>query len=426
MKPYVSLSREELQNELSAVQAEYEAIKARNLELDMSRGKPGAAQLDMVSDILNVLTKPEQCIIEGIDARNYGGLSGLPIAKKYFGEILGCDPECVYVAGNSSLSLMYGIVSTGMAHGLYESEKPWREQDGKVKFLCPVPGYDRHFNILEALGVEAVTVPMTPTGPDMDLVEELIKDESVRGMWCVPKFSNPDGIIYSSETVHRIANMKPAAKDFVLMWDNAYCVHEFDSDFVPFEDILSLCREAGRPNMVFEFASTSKVTFPGAGVAVMASSEENLHYMLKFIGTETISYNKINQLRHVLYLKDKAHTLELMKRHAEILRPKFFMVLDVLEREIAPRGLAEWQRPVGGYFVSVNAMEGTAKRTLQLCKEAGVVMTPAGATFPHGNDPKDSNIRVAPTLPPVSELEAAMGVFCVCLRIAALEKLLNK
>ena len=424
MKPYVSLNREELQNELAAVQAKFEKIKAKKLNLDMSRGKPSAAQLDMVSDILNVLTKPEQCIVEGIDARNYGGLTGLPVAKKYFGEILDCDPECVYVAGNSSLSMMYSIVSTGMAHGLYESEKPWRELNGKPKFICPVPGYDRHFRILEALGVEAVTVPMTPTGPDMDMVEELIKDEMVRGIWCVPKFSNPDGIIYSSETVHRLANMKPAAKDFVLMWDNAYCVHEFDTDFVPLEDIMSLCREAGRPNMVFQFASTSKITFPGAGVAVMVASEDNLQYLLQFIGTETISYNKINQLRHVLYLKNKEHTLEVMKKHARIMRPKFHMVLDTLDREIAPRGLAEWQRPKGGYFISVNTMEGTAKRTLQLCQEAGVVMTPAGATFPYGKDPRDSNIRVAPSLPPVSELEAAMEVFCICLRIAALEKLL--
>ncbi len=424
MNPYVSLSRKELQDELSTVQAKFEAIKAKKLNLDMSRGKPSAAQLDMVSDILNVLTKPEQCIVEGVDARNYGGLRGLPVAQKYFGEVLGCAPECVYVAGNSSLSMMYSIVATGMAHGLFESEKPWRQLRQKPKFICPVPGYDRHFNILAALDVEAITVPMTPNGPDMDRVEELIQDEYVRGMWCVPKFSNPDGIVYSEETVRRLANMKPAAKDFVLMWDNAYCVHEFEGDFVPFEDILTLCREAGRPNMVFEFASTSKITFPGAGVAVMAASEDNLQYLMKFIGTETISYNKINQLRHVLYLKDKAHTLELMKRHAEIMRPKFHLVLDILEQEIAPRGLAEWQKPKGGYFVSVNAMEGTAKRTLQLCAEAGVVMTPAGATFPYGNDPKDSNIRVAPSLPPLSELEAAMEVFCICLRIAALEKLL--
>ncbi len=425
MKPYESLSREEQQQELAVVRAKFEELKSRSLELDMSRGKPCIDQLDMVSDLLTVLQSPADCIVDGIDARNYGGLRGLPIAKKYFSEILGCDPECVYVAGNSSLAMMYGVVETAMSAGLLESEKPWHELES-VKFICPVPGYDRHFRIAERIGIEMVTVPMTPTGPDMDMVEELIKDESVRGMWCVPKFSNPDGIIYSKETVHRLANMKPAAKDFLLMWDNAYCIHEIEGDFVPFEDIISLCREAGRPNMVFEFASTSKVTFPGAGVAVMIASEENLAYLMQFIGTELISYNKINQLRHVLYLKDKEHTLELMKRHAEILRPKFNMVLDILEQEIAPRGLAKWQRPKGGYFISVDAMEGTAKRALQLCKEAGVVMTPAGATFPYGKDPKDSNIRVAPTLPPVSELKAAMEVFCISLRIAALEKLLNQ
>lgn len=425
MKPYASLSREELQQELSAVQAQFEALKSRNLNLDMSRGKPSVEQLDMASDILNVLTCAEDCIVDGIDARNYGGLRGLPAAKQYFGEILGCDPENVFVAGNSSLEMMYGVISTACTNGLYESETPWSKLES-VKFLCPSPGYDRHFRILEALGVDMVPVPMTQTGPDMDLVEELVKDETVHGMWCVPKFSNPDGIVYSKETVHRLANLKPAAKDFVLMWDNAYCVHEIEGDFVPFEDILALCREAGSPNMVFEFASTSKITFPGAGVAVMVSSEDNLAYLMRFIGTETISYDKINQLRHVRYLKNKAHTIEFMKRHAEILRPKFHAVLDMLEQEIAPRGLAEWQKPKGGYFVSVNTMPGTAKRTLQLCQEAGVMMTPAGSTFPYGRDPKDSNIRVAPTLPPIAELEVAMEVFCVCLRIAALECLLSK
>ena len=265
---------------------------------------------------------------------------------------------------------------------------------------------------------------MTPSGPDMDQVEDLVKDPAVKGIWCVPKYSNPDGIIYSDETIRRFAQLKPAAEDFVIMWDNAYCVHEFDGDFVPFPDILSLCREAGRPDMVFEFASTSKITFPGGGISVMASSEANLKYMQKLFGVQTIGYDKVNQLRHVLFLKDKANTLALMKKHAAIMKPKYRMVLDMLEREIAPLGIAEWQKPKGGYFISVNTMDGIAKRTLELCRAAGVVMTPAGATFPYGLDPRDRNIRVAPSLPPVEELRQAMEIFCVSMRLAALEKLL--
>ena len=268
-----------------------------------------------------------------------------------------------------------------------------------------------------------VIVPMTENGPDMDVVEEPVKDPEVKEMWCVPKYSNPDGIVYSKETVHRIAALKPAAPDFLLMWDNAYCVHEFDGDFLPFEDIISLCREAGNPDMVFEFASTSKITFPGAGVSVMAASVDNQKYMQKLIGVQTISYDKLNQLRHVLYLKDKEHTLALMKKHAEILAPKFRCVLEHLDKDIAPLGIASWQRPKGGYFVSVNTNSGLAKRTLELCSEVGVVMTGAGATFPYGKDPNDSNIRIAPSLPPIAELEDAMEVFCTCLRLAALEKL---
>ena len=267
-----------------------------------------------------------------------------------------------------------------------------------------------------------INIPMTPTGPDMDLVEELVKDPAVKGMWCVPKYSNPDGIVYSDETVDRIANLKPAAADFLLMWDNAYCIHEFDGEFVPFRDILTLCREAGNPDMVFEYASTSKITLPGAGVSVMAASVDNQKYMESLLTIQTISYDKVNQLRHVLYLKDKAHTLELMKKHAKIMLPKFQCVLRWLDTEIEPLGIASWQRPKGGYFVSVNTTPGLAKRTLALCKEAGVVMTGAGATFPYGKDPQDSNIRIAPSLPPVEELEIAMDVFCTCLKLAALEQ----
>ena len=422
---YRSMSRSEQMEELHKQQANLEALKAKGLKLDMSRGKPGKAQLDLVSDILTVLTDPADCIVDGTDVRNYGILAGLPAAKALFADVLGCKPEECFIGGTASLTLMYDTIAKAYTHGLLHSEKPWCKLD-KVKFLCPAPGYDRHFKITESFGFELITVEMTPDGPDMDQVEELVKDPEVKGIWCVPKYSNPDGIIYSEETIRRFAHLKPAAPDFVLMWDNAYCVHEFDGDYVPFPDIISLCREAGNPDMVFEYASTSKITFPGAGISVMAASEANQKYMQKLLGVQMISYDKVNQLRHVKYLKNKEGTIAVMKKHAGVLGPKFKMVLDTLEREIAPLGIAEWQKPKGGYFVSVNTMDGIAKRTLALCKEAGVVMTSAGATFPYGKDPRDRNIRVAPSLPPVSELEQAMEVFCVSMKIAALEKLLTE
>ena len=420
---YRNMNRTEQQEELQKQQAALDTLKSKGLKLDMSRGKPGKAQLDLVSDILTVLTDPADCVVGGNDVRNYGMLSGLPEAKILFSELLGCKPEECFIGGSASLTLMYDTIAKAYTHGLLHSEKPWCKLD-RVKFLCPAPGYDRHFKITESFGFELITVNMTPTGPDMDQVEELVKDPEVKGIWCVPKYSNPDGIIYSEDTIRRFAGLKPAAPDFLLMWDNAYCVHEFDGDYVPFPDIIALCREAGNPDMVFEYASTSKITFPGAGISVMAASEANQKYMQKLLGIQMISYDKVNQLRHVKYLKNKEGTLALMKKHAGILGPKFRMVLDTLEREIAPLGIAEWQKPKGGYFVSVNTMDGIARRTLALCKEAGVVMTSAGATFPYGNDPRDRNIRVAPSLPPVSELEQAMEVFCVSLKIAALEKLL--
>ena len=419
---YRDWTKEELVAEKTAVAAHFDALKAQALKLNMARGKPGKEQLDLVSDILTVLKTPEDCISDGIDARNYGELTGLPSAKALWADILGCKPEECFIGGNASLTLMYDTISKAYTHGLLHSEKPWCRLD-TVKWLCPSPGYDRHFKVTESFGFELITVPMTPTGPDMDLVEELVKDPAVKGMWCVPKYSNPDGIIYSDETIDRIAHLKPAAPDFTLMWDNAYCIHEFEGEFVPFRDILTLCREAGNPDMVFEFASTSKVTLPGAGVSVMAASVDNQKYMEKLISIQTISYDKLNALRHVRYLKDKAHTLELMKKHARILAPKFHCVLDSLDREIAPLGIAQWERPKGGYFISVNTAPGLARRTLALCKEAGVVMTGAGATFPYGVDPQDSNIRIAPSLPPVHELEQAMDVFCTSLKLAALEQL---
>ena len=418
---YQNLTAAEWKTEYGKVLTEFEGWKARGLTLNMARGKPGKAQLDLVSDIMTVLTDPDDCMDEGVNARNYGELSGIPGAKKLFAEILGCKPTQVFAAGNSSLQLMYDTVSKAYTHGLLHSESPWCRQEG-LKWLCPAPGYDRHFKVTESFGFELVTVPMTENGPDMDVVEQLIRDPKVKGMWNVPKYSNPDGIIYSDETIERIAAMKPAAPDFLLMWDNAYCIHEFDGEFVPFPDILSLCEKYGNADMVFEYASTSKITLPGSGVACFACSEANMAYLTKLLGVQIISFDKMNQLRHVKYLRDKAHTLALMKKHAAILKPKFDMVTDTLAREIAPLGIAAWHTPKGGYFVSVNTAPGLAKRTLALCKEAGVVMTDAGATFPYGRDPQDSNIRIAPSLPPVEELEQAMAVFCCCLKLAALEQ----
>ena len=418
---YTKLTAAEWQAEYDKTLAEYENWKAKGLKLNMARGRPSNDQVAAVSDIITVLDGTENYMDDTVDAKQYGNLSGLPSAKKLYAEILGCKPEQVFMGGNSSLQLMYDTIAKAMTNGLLHSEKPWSQQ-GKLKWLCPTPGYDRHFQVTESFGFELVTVPMTENGPDMDLVEQLIKDPAVKGMWNVPKYSNPDGIVYSAETIERLAKMKPAAPDFLMMWDNAYCIHEFDGEYVPFPDILSLCEKYGNADMVFEYASTAKITIPGAGISCFACSEANMAYMQKLIGFQIISYDKINQFRHVKYLQSKAHALEIMQRHAKLLKPKFDTVVSTLEREAAPRGLAKWHTPKGGYFVSCNVMPGCAKRTLALCKEAGVVMTKAGATFPYGIDPQDSNVRIAPSLPPVEELEKAMAIFCVSLRLAALEK----
>ena len=419
---YTEMTLAQRQAEYAAVRAVYEQQKSLGLNLNMARGKPCRDQLDMVMDIFDVLKTPQDYIIDGVETRNYGEVAGIPAARALFAELLGCKASQVFVGGNASLQLMYDAVSKAFTHGLLHSEKPWCKLD-KVKWICPVPGYDRHFKVTQSFGVEMISVPMTAAGPDMDMVEELVKDPAVKGMWNVPKYSNPEGVVYSDETIRRLAAMKPAAPDFMLMWDNAYCIHEFDRDFAEFPDILQLCADYGNADMVYEFASTSKVTFPGAGVSVMAASEDNIAYFTKLINIQTIGFDKINQLRHVRYLKDKATTLALMKRHAAILAPKFHAVLNALDKEIAPLGIADYKRPVGGYFVSVDTMPGCAKRTLALCKEAGVTMTGAGATFPYGIDPHDSNIRIAPSFPPVSELEQAIVIFCNALKLAALEKL---
>lgn len=421
MKKYFEMTDSERAEELKTLRSQLEEYKNLGLKLNMARGLPSKAQLDMVSDILTVLQDPEDCIADGLDARNYGELTGLKEAKELFADILGCRSEECFIGGSASLTLMYDLIARAYSFGLLHSEKPWSQLE-KVKWLCPAPGYDRHFRITETFGAELITVPMTPDGPDMDLVEELVKDPEVKGIWCVPKYSNPQGFVYSSETMHRFANLKPAAKDFTVMWDNAYCVHEFDGEFEPFEDIITLFREAGNPDMVYEFASTSKITFPGAGISVMATSVDNQNYLKKLIGVQMISYDKVNQLRHVKYLQDKEHTLQLMKRHAQFMKPKFDCVKKHLEEEIAPAGIATWENPKGGYFVSVDTQPGLAKRTLELCREAGVVMTGAGAAFPYGIDPEDKNIRIAPSFPPIEDLDKAMSIFCICMKIAALEK----
>ena len=422
MKPYAQLTPAERAAEYARLQAEFESLKSKKLSLNMARGKPSKAQLALAGDIFSLMRSPEDYVSDGIDVRNYGELSGLPAARRLFADLLGCRPEQVFVGGNSSLQLMYDTVSKAYTHGLLHSPRPWCKEE-TVKWLCPTPGYDRHFKVTETFGFQLSAIPMTGEGPDMDAVEEAVKDPAVKGIWCVPKYSNPDGIIYSDETIRRMAALSPAAPDFTILWDNAYCVHEFEGDFVPFPDMLALCAQAGRPDMVFEFCSTSKMTLPGAGIACFACSEANLAHMEKLLTIQTIGYDKVNQQRHVLFLRDKAHILELMKKHAAIMAPKFRCVVDTLDREVAPLEIASWQRPKGGYFVSLSAMPGTAKRTLALCKEAGVSMTGAGAAFPYGKDPQVTNIRIAPSLPPVEELEEAMAVLCVCLKMAALEKL---
>ncbi len=423
MVAYEFMTPQELAQEFSSVTKHYEWCKQQNLKLNLSRGKPSKMQLDLVSDLLTAVSSSEDCIDDGIDARNYGDLSGLPCAKRYWADILDCKPEQTFIGGSASLNLMFDVISRAYTHGLLHSPRPWCREE-TVKFLCPSPGYDRHFRVTEFFGAELITVPMTAEGPDMDVVEELVKDSQVKGIWCVPKYSNPEGIIYSDAVIHRFANLKPAAPDFVIMWDNAYCIHEFEGEYVQIPDLIGLCEQAGRPDMVFEFASTSKITFAGAGFSVMAASEANIAYFTKLFGVQMISHDKVNQLRHIRYLKDRAHTIELMKKHAALMAPKFQAVSDALDVQIKPCGFANWNRPKGGYFVSLNTMPGTAKRAIALCKEAGVEMTPAGATYPYGKDPADSNLRIAPSLPPVEDLEKAMDVFCTCLKLAALEKLM--
>ncbi len=424
MKKYTEMTREELQELYNGLQKEYAQIQSRNLSLDMSRGKPGKEQLDLSEDMLHCIKDSADCMIDGIDARNYGVLDGLPSIKKMFAELLGVDDSMVIVGGNSSLTMMYDTVARAMTHGVYGSVKPWGKQEG-LKFLCPSPGYDRHFAITEFFGFELITVPMTEDGPDMDVVEKLVaQDASIKGIWCVPKYSNPDGIVYSDETVRRLAALKPAADDFRIFYDNAYVVHHLTDEEIEIPEIFSLAREYGNEDMIFEFASTSKICYPGAGVACMVASKANVEFIKKQMFYQTIGPDKINELRHIKYFKDVAGIKAHMRKHAQVLGPRFDVVTDTLERELSGLDVGCWITPKGGYFVSFNAMAGCAKRIVVLMKEAGVVMTGAGATFPYKKDPQDSNIRIAPSFPSVEDLQMAMDVFCVCVKLAAIEKLL--
>ncbi|HBA70550.1 MAG TPA: aminotransferase [Lachnospiraceae bacterium] len=428
MKAYGMLNKEELLQLQAQLEKEYEDVKKKGFKLDMSRGKPSILQMNMEMGIMDVLGSVADYQTEdGIDCRNYGLLEGIPEAKKLMAAMMGtASADSVIVCGNSSLAIMYDSVSRCMTHGVL-GNTPWCKLD-KVKFLCPVPGYDRHFKITEHFGIEMIPVPMTEEGPDMDMVEELAgKDDAIKGIWCVPKYSNPQGYSYSDETVKRFAALKPAAKDFRIFWDNAYAIHHlYDEAQVEILDILAECEKAGNPDIVYEFASTSKVSFPGGGVAALAASKANLEEILKSMTVQTIGYDKLNMLRHVRFFKDINGLNEHMKKHAQVLRPKFKAVLKVLNAELGSLGIAKWTEPKGGYFISFESLDGCAKEIVKRCKEAGVVLTGAGATFPYGKDPKDSNIRLAPTFPTLEELAAATDLFVLCVKLVSVEKLLSK
>ena len=420
MANYFEMNRDELVAEKAKLEEQYKNFQAMGLKLNMARGKPGPHQMDLAMGLLQMTDYTTDA---GTDARNYGDLEGLHEARVLFADVFGVKPAEVFVGGNSSLQLMYNLINIGYVFGFPESPCPWSQVE-KRKFLCPVPGYDRHFAITEEFGFELISVPMTPNGPDMDVVEKLVaEDDTIKGIWCVPQYSNPDGYTYSDETIERFAKMKTAAPDFKIFWDEAYIVHHLTDEIIETPVLLNECKRYGTQDRVFMFTSTSKITFPGAGVSAIACSENSMKYICKRFSVMIISYDKMNQLRHVRYLKDKETTLALMRRHAAILGPKFRTVEDELDRRLAPCGIARWSHPKGGYFVSLDAMPGTARRTLELCRDAGVTMTAAGATFPYGVDPQDSNIRIAPSLPPVHELEQAIAILCDCLRMAALEKL---
>ena len=426
MKSYMEMTKEELLQEKAALEAEYCKIKSQGLALDMSRGKPSAEQLDLSMGLLDAVDSKTVAVSEnGTDVRNYGVLDGIPEAKRLIAEMINVKPENVIVYGNSSLNIMYDQIARAELFGIC-GNTPWSKLE-TVKFLCPVPGYDRHFAITEEFGIEMINIPMTEEGPDMDLVEQYVNsDPAVKGIWCVPKYSNPQGVVYSDETVRRFAALKPAAADFRIFWDNAYAVHHiYESNQAEILNILDECEKAGNPDMVFEFCSTSKVSFPGAGIAAIASSGANISDIKKRLGMQTIGHDKINQLRHVAYFKNmdgiKAH----MMKQAAVIRPKFEMLDEMLTAEIASREIGNWMKPKGGYFISFEAMDGCAKAIVDKCKEAGVVLTGAGSPFPYKKDPKDSVLRIAPTYPSLEELTEAAKVFVTVVRLVSVEKLLK-
>lgn len=426
MTAYKDLTREELLTMKKDLELQYEDAKGKGLKLDMSRGKPSEEQLDMTMPMMDIFNS--SCDMrddQGVDTRNYGNLEGIWSARRLLGEMLGVAPEKVIVFGTASLSVMYDSISRSMTHGVMGST-PWCKLD-KVKFLCPAPGYDRHFSITEHFGIEMITIPMTEEGPDMDLVEEYVKDPAVKGIWCVPMYTNPLGITYSEEVCRRMADLNPAAEDFRIYWDNAYCVHHlYDDKQDTLPEMLSMCEANGKKDMILEFASTSKISFAGAGISCIAASEGNLEWVKKSMTIQIISHDKINQLRHVRYFKDMDGIKEHMRKHAAIMRPKFEMVLETLERELGGLGIGSWTKPLGGYFISFDAMDGCAKAIVNKCKEAGVVLTGAGATFPYKKDPYDKNIRIAPSYPTMEELKLTAELFVLCVKLVSVEKLLGE
>ena len=423
MANYHEMDRDALTAEKAALEQAYKEFQAKGLKLNMARGKPGPHQMDLAMDLLKMTDYTTDA---GTDARNYGELEGLSEARALFADVFGVKPNEVFVGGNSSLQLMYNLINIGYVFGFPESPCPWSQVE-KRKFLCPVPGYDRHFAITEEFGFELISVPMTPNGPDMDVVEKLVaEDDTIKGIWCVPKYSNPQGYTYSDETVRRFANLKPAAKDFRIFWDNAYIIHHlYDDRQDHLLNIIEECEKAGNPDMVYEFVSTSKVSYPGAGIAALISSEANLKEAQEYMNFQIIGHDKLNQLRHVKFFQNLDGVMNQMKKHAEILRPKFEAILQVMDQELSGLGIASWTKPNGGYFISFDAMEGCAKKIVAKAKEAGLTMTGAGATYPYHNDPQDSNIRIAPSFPTPEEMAMATDLFVLCVKMVSVDKLLE-
>lgn len=422
---YKEMTEAQRADEYKLLCGKLDEYKRMNLKLDMSRGKPSAEQLELSQGMLGVINSPEDCFTEGgFDCRNYGVLDGIPEAKQIFSEILDVPSKNIIVAGNSSLNIMYDEIARLMLYGAAGVEEPWAKQE-RIKFLCPVPGYDRHFGICESLGIEMINVDMTPNGPDMNQVEELVRDPSVKGIWCIPKYSNPEGITYSDETVQRFAALKPAAPDFRIFWDNAYIIHTFSDSDTRLLNIFDEAKKYGNEDIVLIFMSTSKISFPGSGVAVMAASDANIAHTKSKMAIQTIGYDKLNMMRHVKFFGSVDGLMDHMKKHADIIKPKFDAVLSTFENMLAPYGVANWTKPIGGYFLSLNVRQGCAKRVYELAKEAGVTLTEAGATFPYKHDPRDCNLRIAPTYPTVEEMETASAILCLCVRAAALEKMIE-